>query len=121
SKRPELDILLNVRIPKTNNRGYFKKISRTALDFAIVNLALVKQEEGYNIVIGARPNVAKKAIKAMGLLNASADITENDFDLIAKTAVDELNFSTNSKASADYRKDLARIYIKRGLKVVIGK
>ena len=107
-------ILLAVHIKKGNGKGFFKKVKTTALDFPIVNIAVAKVNGEYRIAIGARPMVASLACNAMKYLNEGG----KDFAHAAELAVEELQFLDNKDASKEYRVDLAKVYVRRGLEEV---
>ena len=107
-------ILVAVHIKKGEGKGYFKKVKITALDFPIVNIAVAKVEGEYRVVVGARPMVASRAYKAMEYLNNGG----KDFSKAAELAVEELSFMDNKDASKEYRVDLAKVYVRRGLEEV---
>lgn len=116
-KKFDKDILLQVVIPKKEAKGYFKKVKRTALDFAILNIAIVKGGE-FEIVIGARPGIAKRAEKTCAFLQ-DKDITEEVLEEAVSILEEEMSFSNNVRGSKEYRLDLAKVYVKRGIKEVI--
>ena len=107
-------ILLAVHIKKGNGKGFFKKVKTTALDFPIVNIAVAKVNEEYRIAVGARPMAASLACNAMKYLNEGG----KDFAHAAELAVEELQFLDNKDASKEYRVDLAKVYVRRGLEEV---
>ena len=107
-------ILVAIHIKKAKGKGFFKKVKTTALDFPIVNIAVSKVEGKYRIAIGARPMVASLAKKAMEYLNSG----NSDFAKAAELAVEELPFMDNKDASKEYRMDLAKVYVRRGLEEV---
>ena len=107
-------ILVAIHIKKGEGRGFYKKAKVTALDFPIVNIAVAKVNKEYRIAIGARPMVASLAHKAMDYLNAG----HKDFAKAAELAVEELLFLDNKDASKEYRFDLAKVYVRRGLEEV---
>lgn len=109
------DILVELRIKKHKGKGYFKKIAKTALDFAILNVAVTYSEGTYSIAVGSRPGRAKLALNAMQYLN---ETNTPDFKKAAEKACEELKFTANHRSSETYRKDLAMVYIPRGLKAV---
>ncbi len=109
------DILVELRIKKHKGTGYFKKIAKTALDFAILNVAVTYSEGLYKIAVGSRPGRAKLALNAMQSLYES---NTPDFKKAATKACEELTFGTTHRSSETYRKDLAMEYISRGLKAV---
>lgn len=112
------DILKAIIIPKNNGVGYFKKASTTALDFAMVNLAIVK-DDSFKIAVGSRPGMAVIAEKTCAYLNESKAITEAVIEKASEIALKELALSDNLRSSKSYREILVKTYIKRGLKQVI--
>lgn len=107
-------ILVAIHIKKGEGKGYFKKVKTTALDFPIVNIAVAKVNKEYRVVVGARPMVAARSYKAMEYLNNGG----KDFAKAAELAVEELSFMDNKDASKEYRVDLAKVYVRRGLEEV---
>jgi len=112
------DILVGINVPKTEGRGYFHKIAKTRLDFAILNIAIVNVNGLYAIAVGARPGIAKLAVAAMDRLNEIHPVGQYDIENAAAAAIEELEFGGNNRASAEYRRSLAKTYILRGLKEV---
>jgi CO/xanthine dehydrogenase FAD-binding subunit len=110
-------ILKEIRIKKCTGKGYFHKVGRTHLDFALINVAIVK-DHGYKIIVGARPSIAQKAEKAMKHINNIEMLNDEDIEKVADIAIEELKFGSNNKASKEYRKRLAKTYIIRGVKEV---
>jgi CO/xanthine dehydrogenase FAD-binding subunit len=119
-KKQSNDLLVGVSIPKKAGKGFFKKVSQTAVDFSILNVAIARSDT-FRIVIGARPGVAALAEKAMSHLDDSESMTDERFEEVARIAADELAFSDNHQASKAYRQALAFEYVKRGLKEVCSK
>jgi len=116
-KKPERDLLLFVEIDKKEARGYFKKVSKTALDFAILNVAVSNENGNLAISVGARPGLARLCHQAMDYLNQN-EISDEIMQSAAGKVLEELDFSSNSKAGKEYRMELAKVYVLRGLKAV---
>ena len=108
-------ILVNIHIKKGNGKGYFKKVKTTALDFPIVNFAISKVDGKYSIAVGSRPMVAALAHKAMDYLNNTSN---PDFVKAAEMVSEELSYLDNKDASKEYRMDLTKVYVRRGLEEV---
>lgn len=117
TKHMEQDILLAIEIPHQNSHGYFYNVKKTAIDFAVLNVAIVKGDS-IVIAIGARPGIAMVATKAMEFINAQAAFTDDIIKQTAQIAQDEIHVSSNFRASEDYRELLVNVYVKRGLKEV---
>jgi CO/xanthine dehydrogenase FAD-binding subunit len=113
------DVLIKIIVPKTDSKGYFHKVSTTALDFATLNLAIFWEMGTIKMAIGARPSIATRTWKAENFLNRQMKPTDADIEQTVAIACDELKFGSNNKASAEYRKTLAKAYLQRGLKEVI--
>ncbi|MCD6482209.1 MAG: FAD binding domain-containing protein [Candidatus Izimaplasma sp.] len=114
----EKDIILKIIIKKEEVLGYYYKMKKTGLDFAVINVGITNTAGYYKIVIGARPSLSAFAVKAMEYINSQKEITEEVIKETSKIAIEELKFGTNSKASKEYRIELAKVYVKRGLKEV---
>lgn len=114
------DILVALRIKKKEGVGYFKKIAKTALDFAILNIAVTKDEDGYHVALGSRPSRAALAEGAMAMMNDAED-PEKTMYKAAKKASEELKFGSNHRGSETYRRSLADVYVRRGLKEVMNR
>jgi len=118
TKKMEKDILIKIVLPKTNKIGYFHKVQKTRLDFAVVNVAVAKSDI-FDIAVGARPSITSRPEKAIEFINNQKEITEEVILETSKIAIAELKFSTNSKSSSEYRMLVAETYIKRGLREVL--
>lgn len=106
-------ILTNIRIFKDKNKAYFKKVEITALDYPILNVAVVKGKE-YKVVVGSRPLVAALCENSMKYLNEGG----KDFAHAAELAVEELKFGDSIATKSAYRKQLALTYVRRALEEV---
>lgn len=114
----EKDIIVKIIVHKEDGVGYYYKMKKTGLDFAVINVAVVKQDGKFKIVVGARPSLAAFAVLAMEYVNSQKEITTEVIEETVRIASEELKFGTNSRASKEYRFELAKAYIKRGLKEV---
>jgi CO/xanthine dehydrogenase FAD-binding subunit len=112
------EVLVAIRIPKQNGLGYYKKVSNTPLDFAILNLALTKHENKYNISIGGRPSVATRLEKTEKILNEATSLDDMLFNTVIESMNQDISFGDNQQASASYRQALAETYLIRAIKAV---
>lgn len=108
-------ILVAVHIKKGKGKGFFKKVKTTALDFPIINFGISRVDGKFRIVVGARPMVAQIAKEATSYMNNGGI----DLEKAAELAVNELSFLDNKDASKEYRQDLTRVYVRRGLEEVL--
>lgn len=109
------DILTHINITKNKGPGWFYTLKNTAIDFPVLNAAVTKLPEGIRIVVGGRPYKAAMAEKAMGFINGISTPDKDDIEKAADIAADELKFGKNQRGTAEYRKELCRTFVKRGL------
>ncbi len=97
------DILTHVILPK---RGYgvaYAAHRNAATDFPALNVCVARGEEGWRVVVGARP--------LRGVLCVlPAELTPNE---LADAVAVQTEFASNSRASADYRRHLCRVLCRR--------
>ena len=105
-------ILEEIIIKKEEGKGYFRKVKTTALDFPMINFSIVKRNNQNYIAIGSRPLTAALAVKAMALAD------EGKFQEAADMAAEELQYLDSNNISKEYRQDLVRVYVCRGLEEV---
>lgn len=117
-KEPLRDLLLAVVIPKESSRGHFHKVVRTALDFALLNVSVARSGRGWRIAVGARPGIAVRCYGAESLLSGPRPSLELLREA-ASLAASECGCAANRRASAEYRRQLAETYVRRGLSEVI--
>ncbi len=109
------DILEKIVVRKRKASAYFKKVSKTALDFPVLNIAMSKDQDGYKLAVGARPSIAIRAEKTEKLLNKAKTIDDALIEKVIDTALGEIRFNSNHRGSASYRQSLAKTYIRRAL------
>ncbi|XFA98925.1 xanthine dehydrogenase family protein subunit M [Candidatus Izemoplasma sp. B36] len=115
----EKDILLKVIIKKEKGVGFFKKVAKTPLDFSIINIAISKCNNKFKVCLGSTPYLAKLAINTMEYLNKHSKISEEIINSAIKIMIQEIKFNKNVRSSKEYKEELAKVYLKRGLKKVI--
>lgn len=118
AKGKSSDILTHILIKKEAGKGFFKKVSNTVLDFSILNIAVSLNKKKYSIVLGARPAGAVLALEAMAFLNSIKKPGLPDFEKAAEMVIEKVSFATTNTATSEYRKTLAKTYVRRGLEEV---
>lgn len=109
------DIVEKVILPKRVGKGSYQAMRVSKGDYAILVVSVTKSDEaGYRIVVGARPKRAALAYKAMEFING-AEATEENIVKAAEMAAEELTFGTNTRGSAEYRKAICKVLVKRAL------
>lgn len=109
------DILKAIILEKQEGRGYFKKVKKTALDFAILNLALTKDDDGFALAIGSRPSIAMNAKEAETYLSQQPILNDTVIKKAATMALKHVKLGDNPRASKAYRSALLETYMLRGL------
>ena len=116
------DLLVEVRIPALpQNTGWsFMELSRRSGDFAIVAVAVLLLTEPSGVCSQARISMGGvaptpvRAEEAEGLL-AGQKITAELIAEAAQQAAEETDTEPDYHASAEYRMDMARVFVKRSL------
>ena len=113
------DLLMWIRIPVKDGRGWYETMKITAIDFPILNAAVSRIDGRAFIAVGSRPYKAELAEKAMAYLETCEDPERDCIEMAAVTAAAELKFGSNTRGSAEYRKQLCEALVKRGLEEVL--
>jgi len=110
------DILIAITLPKALSKAYFYYVKKTAMDFAVINIAIVRRDT-IRIAVGARPGGATLASTAMTFVDQNQ--TKDIADEAARLASNDIHVGSNVRASDDYRKELIKVYVRRGLEEVL--
>jgi len=108
------DILESILIDKNMKRAVFKDMRNSSSDYAILNLAVSKDDERYRIAVGARPGRASLAQETMNFLSGK-DLTADVIQEACNTLEDEVTFGTNRRGSEHYRRQISKVLLKRAL------
>ena len=116
------DLLVEVRIPALPQKtGWsFRELSRRSGDFAIVAVGILLFTEKTGVCREARISMGGvaptpvRAERAEALL-ADQKISEKLIEQAAQQAAEETETEPDYHASAEYRRDMARVFVKRGL------
>ncbi len=116
------DLLVEVRIPALPKKmGWsFRELSRRSGDFAIVAVGILLFTEKAGVCREARISMGGvaptpvRAEEAEALLSGQK-ITEKLIAEAAQQAAEETDTEPDYHASAEYRMDMARVFVKRGL------
>jgi len=116
------DLLVEIRIPALPQKmGWsFRELSRRSGDFAIVAVAILLFTEKTGVCREARISmggVAPTPVRAeeAETLLSGQKITEKLIAEAAQQAAEETDTEPDYHASAEYRMDMARVFVKRGL------
>lgn len=112
--RPAGDLLTAVIIPAGPVTSAWQDQRLTATDFPALNVAVVKAAGGWRIAVGSRPARGVLATKAMALVNKAADVKKAAAEA-GRTAAAELEFGSDLRGGADYRRELCAVLVERAL------
>lgn len=104
------DILVRILIKKDQRQVSYLSQRRTKTDFPLITVAAARKGQQWYFSIGARPSKAK-LVKIAEL--------ERD-DQWAQKLIEKFDFGTNLRGGAEYRRELALIYIKRVARNISG-
>ncbi len=118
----EKDIVVMVRIRKDGRRLSYQNMRNSRGDFPILNLAVSYGEaQGFTVTVGARGPKAVRAEKTSAYLTGHCRqkdeaLLQGACDLL----VSEVSFTDNMRASADYRRLISQVFLKRAVREVTG-
>ncbi len=108
------DILLYVLVPKKTSRAVYLSQRITATDFPVLNTAICRRDDGYfRCVIGARPLRAVSYGDDSRILEKS--VCEDSARAYAEDIASRVILAGNRRAAEDYRRDLCRVLVRRGI------
>jgi carbon-monoxide dehydrogenase medium subunit len=106
------EVLTEIRVPSTRDAGWsYLKFHRRAQDWAIVGVAAVAGNGGPPAV--ALTNMGGKPVRATAVEQALA--SGSDPAAAAASAAEGTDPPTDSFASAEYRRELAKVLVRRAL------
>jgi CO/xanthine dehydrogenase FAD-binding subunit len=108
------DILTKIIIKKDGRRAAFQGFRNAASDYSLLNAAVSRLGSQWTIAVGARPMAAQIAVNTSAAFSAGGMTAEAAGDM----AAEELAFSSNTKASAEYRKALCKTLVARAIQEV---
>ena len=109
----ERDVLTNVIIPKVPMSVSYLSQRNSTTDFPVLTCALSRCNGKYLCAVGARPMKAVCFTDDKGIL--SNGITQQDADTFAQDIAQRATFGSNLRASADYRREICRVLVRRCL------
>jgi carbon-monoxide dehydrogenase medium subunit len=113
------EVLVEVRVRKTASRGWsFVKFHRRAQDWALVGVAAVTGESGDGAAV-ALTNMGDKPVRAIGVEAALANGA--DPATAAERASEGTSPPSDAFASAEYRRELAKVLVRRSLEEALSR
>ena len=110
------DILTEVIVPKKNMKVAYLSQRNTATDFPVVACAVSYIDGKYTCSVGARPGTAIAFDDETGIL--SEGITSESADAFGKEIANRATFGSNMRGSAEYRKKVCEVLVRRALTIL---
>lgn len=118
NRKPLRDILVKIVLPKNECVAAFSSIRKARTDYAVLNAAVAKFGSDFRVVVGSRPARAVRALKAEDHLRRHG-LTEQTLTVAADLAAQTVAFGSNQRGSAEYRKTICPVLVKRILTEVM--
>lgn len=112
------DILTRIFIKRNNRKTAFHDLRNSASDYPILNVAVSELNNQWKITVGARPGRASIAYNASKGLS-KIELGSKSIDDIAALASEEMIFGTNMRGTAEYRKAICKVLVKRAIMEVL--
>ena len=111
------DILVRIVINKDNRKATYLTQRNSATDIPTLAVAISNLNGKWNLVIGARP---QKATLVEYTNNLSEVPTKEEVEALINYVMENVKFSSNIRASKEYRMLVAKAFIKRGISEISG-
>ena len=96
-------------------KAAFQSMRATNNDFAILNVCAAFADGGWRIAVGARPQAARLSAAALAALGDDAAPTQEKAARAGEAAAAELSFGEDTRGSAEYRRALCAVLVKRAV------
>ena len=114
----EIIVAIRIPVPAQGTKTSYQKFSQPASRFAIVGCAVMRFPDGKtNIAFTGVSDNAFRDSNAEAVLSGK-EISNDSIVAAAKAAVQSVNILSDHYASEEYRKHLAKVYLKKALQAV---
>ncbi len=111
--RSTRDVLVRVILPKAPISVAYLSQRNTATDFPVLACAVSRKAGVYTCAIGARPGKAVVFTDEDNILKAG--VTEESAAAFGRYMADRCTFESNLRGSADYRRKICAVLVRRAL------
>ena len=119
------EVLTTIRVPKTTAGWSYQKFHRRAIDWAIVGVAALveRRNGGIGSASVTLTNMGPSAIRASGVEEALAgsDGSAASLATAAEHAPENTSPPSDTNASAEYRRALAKVLVRRALEEALAR
>ena len=114
-KAPKVPLLIEKIMIDRGHRATFKSVRNTTTDLPILNVAVAFDAKGWRIAVGARPGPARSASNAARILGTARRPGEESIVAAARATVEELSFRSDIRGTAEYRRSVCAVLVRRAL------
>lgn len=122
NRKPDKDLLVSIILRKGKRKLRYLSVRRTKTDFPVIACAVVTGKvhgkESWYFSVGARPMRASVLEKQWEILD---NPSEEMIAQYAKMAASEFTYGSNMRGSAEYRKRLAEVLIRRAIHSIVAE
>ena len=122
NRKQDKDLLLSVIVRKGKRQFRYESIRQTKTDFPVIACSvvtgMVHGKETWYFSVGARPMKAALLEKQWEI---PADASEDMIAEYASRAASEFTYGTNMRGSAEYRRHLAEVLIRREMASILAE
>lgn len=108
------NIVVRIVIMKNHRKAVYLSHRTSAMDFSTLSCAVSNDHNHWNIVLGARPDKAKKVE-----FKLSAKPDAKEIEALIRETIEKIEFGTNYRGSREYRKILAQVLILKGIEIIL--
>lgn len=121
-RKPDKDILVSILIRKGERKFRYGSVRRTKTDFPVIACAvvtgIVNGKESWYFSVGARPQRAALVEKQWEIRK---DASEEEIRRYAETVASEFTYGSNLRGSAEYRKHLTEVMLRRQISSILAE
>ena len=116
--KADRDIIVRIIVKKKPVQCVYLSERITKTDFPVIAVCVSKIDDKVMASVGARPARAKIVVDETGIL--SEEINDETALKFGEYVAENLDFNSNMRGSAQYRKHIAKVLVKRAVKALGG-
>lgn len=113
-EKPEKDILVEILLPREGRRAKVQMARLSYSDYSIFCLAMSRAGTDWIVSAGVFPGRARLAAEAMAEMNGRT-VSAGEAGALAEKIAAGYRFGSNYRGSAEYRRELCRVFARRGI------
>ncbi len=119
NRKRSKDIIVNIIVKKRDLQMAYQSQRNTQTDFPTLACAVSVGKKGWRVVIGARPQKAMAINVKEPVLEVSKEHKEEIAEELSRQVGEQVITGSNMRASAEYRRHLARVLTKRACRQIL--